>query len=170
MSSLWLFARLAAFHFLFFCTMCYFPCLLFNIIPNSENNSPDNTVFPLTEGSCTAKVLSSAWNCCTWAQTSCLNLNVLSLAQLFFFFSFSSQNSKLSECPCTLLRSVLLTASPAFWNFLVSELHQTPPTSRMSGLILVLKWGQKRWNCVRFELKDWFAFNRYIQYDVLVES
>lgn len=70
--------------------------------PNSENNSPDHTVFPLTEGSCAAKVFSLAWNC-TWVQT--------------FFFFFFILISKLSECPCILLRSVLLTVSPALLIF-----------------------------------------------------
>lgn len=90
-----------------------------------------------------------------------------------FFFFFFILISKLKAPRMSLHSSEKCARNclSCFLEFLgVRTASNLTPTSRMSGLILVLKWGQKRWDCVRFELKDWFTFNRYIQYAVLVES
>lgn len=122
-----------------FCTNdCTNVCVLFNIeLFQIQKITPDHSVFLLTEG--------SLWNCCTWAQTSCLNKNVLSLA-VFFLILFS----KLKAFRISLHSSEKLafTVFPAAsWIFLVPELHRNPLSNRMCGLILVLKWDWKRRGC-----------------------
>lgn len=85
MSSLMTFCTagciLLRFHFF------YAPWIIFLVSSStfrySENHSFDHTVFAVTMGFCTAKVLSSAWNCCTLAQT-CQNIVVSKFLLLFF--------------------------------------------------------------------------------------
>lgn len=109
-----------------------FPLQQWNI-PNAENDF--------------AEVAAYTWNCCTCAETSCVNLNILSLAQIRP--PPSALISVLKALWMSQYASDKCALNCLFCIFVASQLHQKSPTDRMSGLLwcwIGLRSAEVAWN------------------------